>query len=189
VRYVRENRRGILLPVLLFIAVCLMIIVAFVGRLMRQGQNVSQATANAVKVVGKDVAGVAQKQDTTDTKLGKVDGQVQTLKKRVSKVESKQGVQDRAIRDLKGRILLPPDYDPKVPLPANAKVHHLGPTIQDWTLKVDKPSGGTTKIEVAPIRVTREGTEVYVMKGNSSVPMEEGAYYVLDPSGGLTKSR
>ena len=152
---------------------------------MRQGQNVSHATA----VVGKNLAGVAQRQDTTDTKLAKVDGQVQTLKKRVSKVETKEVVNDRAIRDLNGRMLLPPDYDPKVPLAANAKTHRVGPTVQDWTLKVNKPGGGNTKIEVAPIRVTRQGTEVYVMKANSSVPVQEGAYYLLDPSGGLTKSR
>src|SRR3954454_9064281 len=176
VHYIRENRRSILLPLLSFFAVCLIVILFFVGRLMRQGQNVSHATA----VVGKNLAGVAQRQDTTDTKLAKVDGQVQTLKKRVGKVETKEVVHDRAIRDLKGRILLPPDYDPKVPLPANAKIHHVGPTIQDWTLKVDKPSGGNTKIEVAPIRVTPQGTEVYVMKGNTSAPVEEGAYYLFD---------
>jgi hypothetical protein len=187
--YFRENRRSILLPVLSVIAVCFMVILVLVGRMTRQGQNVWHATTNAVNAVGKNVAGIAQRQDTTDKKLAKVDGQVQTLKKRVSKVETKEVVNDRAIRDLNGRMLLPPDYDPKVPLAANAKTHRVGPTVQDWTLKVNKPGGGNTKIEVAPIRVTRQGTEVYVMKANSSVPVQEGAYYLLDPSGGLTKSR
>ncbi len=192
VHYIREKKRSILVPVLSLFGVCMaLLLLVFMEnrKATKQGQNLSHATAKAVNAVGQKLGGVLQRQDTADTKLDNVDGQVQTLKKRVNKVENRVVVHDGAIKDLKGKVLLPRDYDPKVPLTDNARIHHIGPTIEDWTLKVDKLGGGKARIEVAPIRVTHQGTEVYAIKGNSSVPVEAGGYYLIDSGGQLKKSR
>lgn len=192
VHVVRENKRSILVPLASLFGVCMLIMLFLFAenrKAVKQGESLSHQTANAVHKVGQSLAGVGERQDTTDTKVARIDGQVQSLKNRVNKVETREVVQDRAIRDLKGKVSLPRDYDAKVPLTDNAQIHHIGPTIEDWTLKVNKLDGGKAKIEVAPIRVTRQGTEVYVMKGNRSVPVDEGAYYVVDPNGRMRKSR